>query len=313
MIRTLLFSSVLLCFAHSVLFSQTDEPKPPAAQNAAEQQAPAANTSPQPAAAPVAPAQTQTTAKTPKGFVLEDGTPVRLKTGRSISSADAHVGDTLDFEVLEDVRVAGLLVIPKGGIAFATITEAQSKRRMARGGKLNVNIDSVRLVTHDKAALRAVKEVKGGGHTGVMTGGIVATSIVFFPAAPFFLFMHGKDITIPKGTEITAYVNGDVQLDRAKFEAAQAQAPAASPSSTAAPAAPQEQSVGAQLEVSSTPDAADIEIDGKFVGSTPSSVGVTPGEHDIVVKKSGFKPWEKKIAVSSGRVKIDAQLEAESK
>ena len=125
--------------------------------------------------------------------------------------------------------------------------------------------------------------------------------------------MHGKDITIPKGTEITAYVNGDVQLDRAKFEAAQAQAPAAAPSSTAAPAAPQEQSAGAQLEVSSTPDAADIEIDGKFVGSTPSSVGVTPGEHDIVVKKSGFKPWEKKIAVSSGHVKIDAQLEAESK
>ena len=67
------------------------------------------------------------------------------------------------------------------------------------------------------------------------------------------------------------------------------------------------------MEVSSTPDAADIEIDGKFVGSTPSSVGVTLGEHDIVVKKSGFKPWEKKIAVSSGRVKIDAQLEAESK
>ena len=119
-------------------------------------------------------------------------------------------------------------------------------------------------------------------------------------------------ITIPKGTEITAYVNGDVQLDRAKFEAAPAQA-AAAPSSTTPPTASQEQSTGAQVEVSSTPDAADIEIDGKFVGSTPSSVGVTPGEHDLVVKKSGFKPWEKKIAVSSGHVKIDAQLEAESK
>src|SRR5438876_804408 len=250
--------------------------------------------------------------KPPRGSYSRMEPPCGLKTGRSISSADAHVGDTLDFEVLEDVRVAGLLVIPKGGIAFATVTEAQSKRRMARGGKLNVNIDSVRLITHEKAALRAVKEVKGGGHTGVMTGGIVATSIVFFPAAPFFLFMHGKDITIPKGTEITAYVNGDVQLDRAKFEAAPAQA-AAAPSSTTPPTASQEQSTGAQVEVSSTPDAADIEIDGKFVGSTPSSVGVTPGEHDLVVKKSGFKPWEKKIAVSSGHVKIDAQLEAESK
>src|SRR2546430_10726580 len=305
MIRTLLFSSVLLCFAHSVLFSQTDEPKPPAAQNDADQQPPAATTSPQPAAAPVAPAQTQTTAKTPKGFVLEDGPPVRLKTGRSIASADAHVGDTLDFEVLEDVRVAGLLVIPKGGIAFATVTEAESKRRMARGGKLNVNIDSVRLLTGEKAALRAVKEVKGGGHTGAMTGGIVATSIVFFPAAPFFLFMHGKDISIPKGTEITAYVNGDMQLDRAKFQSAQSvtvpAAAAATAATASAVASPNpDQTAGAQLEGSSTPSGAEIEIDGNFVGSTPSTVGVIAGQHQLAVKKNGFKTWETKVSVSSG-------------
>lgn len=50
-----------------------------------------------------------------------------------------------------------------------------------------------------------------------MTGAIVATSLVFFPAAPFFLFMHGKDTTIPKGTEMTAYTNGEIKLDPAKF------------------------------------------------------------------------------------------------
>jgi hypothetical protein len=50
-----------------------------------------------------------------------------------------------------------------------------------------------------------------------MTGAIVATSIVFFPAAPFFLFIKGKDITIPKGMEITAYINGDISLDSRKF------------------------------------------------------------------------------------------------
>jgi PEGA domain-containing protein len=312
MIRRVALVSFLFCVAHLVLLAQEEPAKPPAEQSNAQQNPPA-KAAQEPAAQSPAPAQPATTTKNPKGFVLEDGTPVRLKTGRSISSADAHVGDTLDFEVLEDVRVDGVLVIPKGGIAFAKVTEAQSKRRMARGGKLNVNIDSVRLVTHDKAPLRAVKEVKGGGHAGVMTGGMIATSIVFFPAAPVFLFMHGKDITIPKGTEITAYVNGDMQLDRAKFEAVQAQAAATTPSSTAPPATPQEQNAGAQVEVSSTPDAADIEIDGKFVGSTPSSVGVSTGEHDIVVKKSGFKSWEKKVTVSSGHVKVDAQLEAEAK
>jgi hypothetical protein len=150
-------------------------------------------------------------------FGLEDGTPVKLRTNRTVSSADAHVNDTLDFEVLEEVKVHDIVVIPRGGIAWGTITEAQPKRRMGREGKLNINIDDVKLSSGEKIPLRAVKEAKGGGHQGAMTGAIVATAIVFFPAAPLFLLMHGKDITIPKGTEITAYINGDVPLEAAKF------------------------------------------------------------------------------------------------
>jgi hypothetical protein len=237
----------------------------------------------------------------PKGFVLEDATPIKLKINRTVSSADAHVGETVDFEVLEDVLVKDTLVVPKGGLAFATVTEAQAKRRMARGGKLDVNIDYVRLVDDEKAALRAVEDVKGGGHTGAMTGAIVATSIVFFPAAPLFLFMHGKDITIPKGTEITAYVNGDMKLDIAKF----------TPHDVVA--APAQTSAQAQMQIASDPPGADIEIDGNFVGDTPSTVGVAVGQHEIAVKKSGFKPWDRKMMVSGGQVNVNATLEAEAK
>ena len=157
-------------------------------------------------------------------LVLLDATPIRLRLSRNLSSEDATVGETVDLEVLDDLVVDGLLLIPRGGTAIATVTEAQAKRRMARGGKLDVNIDYVRLANSDKVALRAVKEAKGGGHTGAMTGGMVATALVFFPAAPFFLFMHGKDVTIPKGTEITAYVNGEIKLEREKFKPAVAEA-----------------------------------------------------------------------------------------
>src|SRR5439155_22504305 len=90
-------------------------------------------------------------------------------------------------------------------------------RSMRRAGKLNINIDKVRLTSGEKVALRAVKDVKGGGHQGAITGAIVATSIVFFPAAPLFLLVHGKDITVPKGSEITAYINWDIPLDPKKF------------------------------------------------------------------------------------------------
>lgn len=164
-------------------------------------------------------------------LVLHDGTPVRLRINRTISSADAAVGETVDFEVLDEVKIGDMLVVPRGATALATVTQAQAKRRMGRGGKLDVNIDYVRAADDEKLALRAVKDVQGGGHVGSMTGAIVATSLVFFPAAPLFLLVHGKDITIPKGTEITAYSNGEIKLDRSKFLAKQ-QTPA-SPTSGA--------------------------------------------------------------------------------
>jgi hypothetical protein len=150
-------------------------------------------------------------------LVLHDGTPVRLRLARNLSSADAKTGETIDFEVLDDVQADGILLIQRGAVANGTVTDAEPKKRMARGGKLDVTIDYVRLVDGERVALRGAKDTSGGGHTGAMTGGIVATALIVWPAAPFFLFMHGKDTMIPKGTEIAAYVNGEIKLDRAKL------------------------------------------------------------------------------------------------
>ena len=44
-----------------------------------------------------------------------------------------------------------------------------------------------------------------------------------------------------------------------------------------------------KISVSSTPANADIEMDGSFVGNTPSVIDVTTGEHSVVVKKTGYK------------------------
>jgi hypothetical protein len=231
---------------------------------------------------------------------LEDGTPIKLRISQTVSSADAHLNDRVEFEVLEDIKVADTLIIPKGGIAWGTVTEAQPKRRMGRGGKLEIVMDSVRLVDGEKAALRATKEVKGGGHVGAMTVGIVATGLLFWPVAPLFLFMHGKDITIAKGTEVPTFINGNFALDVAKFRpAAPPQTPVESQASN-----------NAEVAIASTPAGADIEVDGAFVGSTPSSITATPGDHTITVKKTGFAPWKRTIKVSGGKIQISAELQA---
>jgi hypothetical protein len=65
----------------------------------------------------------------------------------------------------------------------------------------------------------------------------------------------------------------------------------------------------ATAEISSHPLGADIEIDGNFVGSTPSSVGIVAGEHTLRVSKSGYKKWERTLKSSTGTIKIAAELE----
>jgi hypothetical protein len=81
--------------------------------------------------------------------------------------------------------------------------------------------------------------------------------------------------------------------------AANVAAPAASGAPTTAP----------KVTIASTPEGADIEIDGSFVGNTPSTVDVAAGEHQVLVKKSGYKDWARKLKISSGDIKLNADLE----
>jgi hypothetical protein len=314
---------VLLCLQFAAAQNQSTAPssseQPPAAradqntakpdtaakpENAAGQQSPEAK--PQEGQATAGATAESAPKVTPAltGFGLEDGTPVKLRLTRNLSSATDKKGDTVDFEVVEDLNVSGVLVIPRGSTAWATITEAQPKRRMARGGKLDVNIDNVRLKDGEKVALRAVKENKGGGHVGAMTGAMVATGIVFFPAAPLFLFMHGKDISIPKGTEITAYIAGNIPLDKAKFQDTD------HPQGTTVASGPTAAEADAMIALVSNPVGADVTIDEAFMGNAPAKLRLKAGKHTIKVSMAGYKDWTREMTVMSGsEVNLAATLE----
>jgi hypothetical protein len=84
-----------------------------------------------------------------------------------------------------------------------------------------------------------------------------------------------------------------------------APAPLQVPVAPPAPAAP----VQASLNIESVPPGADIEVDGAFVGNTPSTVTIAPGSHQIVVRKKGFTDWSKKLNVTGGTVHLNAELE----
>jgi len=70
----------------------------------------------------------------------------------------------------------------------------------------------------------------------------------------------------------------------------------------------------AKVSVTSVPDGADIEVDGSFVGNTPSDIDVAAGDHTVTVKKGGFQNWEKKLKVSGGSsVRLKVEMEKGAK
>ncbi len=198
---------VLACFCASGLmpaaYGQSD------AQQTPQVAAPAAPTA---AATQPAPAQPQTYDHT-----LQDGTPVKLQLSKRLSSADAKAGQEVLFEVVDDIDVDGITVLHRGASVIGAVTKAQAKKRMGRAGKLNFSIAYVRLADNERAALRAVNDSRGDSNVAVMTAFMISMPIV---AAPFFLLMKGGDTSIPQGTEITAFIDGDIHLDMAKFGAA---------------------------------------------------------------------------------------------
>jgi hypothetical protein len=64
-----------------------------------------------------------------------------------------------------------------------------------------------------------------------------------------------------------------------------------------------------KVSFTSTPSGADIEVDGSFVGNTPSSVELATGDHSVVIRKAGYNAWERKLKVMSGDIKLNADLE----
>jgi hypothetical protein len=158
-------------------------------------------------------------------FMLEDGTVVKLKLLRDLLSSKVEDEDTIDFEVIEDVKVDGVVVIPRGAKAEGTVIDAQTARRMGRTGRIGVRFDWVFPASGKRLPLRAVSARSDGSRAAEVASNALLAGAFFFPAAPVFLLMKGKEVVIPKGTLATSFIDGDQRLDRDAFVSAREQNP----------------------------------------------------------------------------------------
>ncbi len=229
-----------------------------------------------------------------KSIKIPDATLVSLSLQDALTSASNKVDDPIHFEVAKDVKVGSTVVIPRGSIAVGHVVEAKPKTNLGRDGKLNFTVDHVKAPDGSDVPLRASSAQKGDESSGSLL------------MAPFSLILGGKDVNIPKGTKFNSYVDGDQEITLNTPAPAHETPPVVQP---APPSASQEPST---VVVKSTPDGADITVDGKYMGSTPSTLQLAPGDHAVVIEKTGFRQWHRTMSVNSGGiVTIDATLETQ--
>lgn len=206
---------------------------------------------------------------------LAGGTPVRVRLKSDLTSKQARAGDRVDFEVARPTIAEGLVVITEGAIAWGAV------QAVKKGKEIQFDIEAVRLPSLVEVKLRTAREKTNKSSKAVIKIGS----------------QFGDDVGMARGSEFTAYVDEDVEVEAARPPAA------LPPASSPAPAAPVSQGMLATgervtVEFFSEPSGADILIDDDFVGNTPSILKVTLGEHRLEIQLADYKPYSQPLTLT---------------
>ena len=109
-------------------------------------------------------------------------------------------------------------------------------------------------------------------------------------------YLHGKNRAFTKDTEFPVFVSGDAPLALSRFK---------SPIDAQADA----RQALTRLELSSFPNNAEVDVDGKFISVTPATIGLAPGAHMIAVRSAGFQTWRQSLDASGGTVTKQVRLQ----
>jgi len=128
-------------------------------------------------------------------------------------------GEPIDLEVVRDVQVGPLLVIPRHTKVIGTVTSVQPARRAMRGGLLAIQPGAVTAITGETIALKGNRGAQGGPSTDQKARAVMEGYIIFSWVP---LLFKGDEALLPKGTALDAFITSDVSFDTARLREAAA-------------------------------------------------------------------------------------------
>jgi hypothetical protein len=103
---------------------------------------------------------TPPTAASAERIVLKSGTEVSLVFATDLNSKTAVDDDTVNMTLAEDLKVGDVIVVKKGALALATVTNAKKAGMMGKAGELSIRLEYLRS-DDQRLRLRGSKGRKG--------------------------------------------------------------------------------------------------------------------------------------------------------
>jgi len=148
------------------------------------------------------------------GILVPGGTIVKVSLSEPLSSATAKEGDQVAIQVVKEVDVNGLCVIPKGSPGHATVETVETAGSNGHGGQLGLVMDWVYSEDGGKVKLSPSNHAsENGQQKGAASTATILSYVLLGPLGLFaHNFVRGRDATIDTKKVFQVFVDRDVHV-----------------------------------------------------------------------------------------------------
>lgn len=139
---------------------------------------------------------------------------IRVELLEKINSNTARRGEKVSYQVVEDIKIEGTLIIPKGSRGQLMITQIEEAGKMGKDGDIKIGFPSLETIAGSELAVAIKEEAQQENESQKFAIGasVLGTAILGLPGVVAGYFVEGKDEEIPAGSEMYIQVTESKEL-----------------------------------------------------------------------------------------------------
>ena len=129
---------------------------------------------------------------------------IRIELLEAIDSKTASRGEKVSYQVVEDIKIDNILVIPAGSRGELEVTEIKEAGKMGQDGDIKIGFPKLATIDGTSLEVAIEKEAKEENESQKLAIGasVLGTALLGLPGVVVGYFVEGEDEKIPAGSEL---------------------------------------------------------------------------------------------------------------